>query len=242
MKKKIKRRITHLHKRTNKDQNWQRNYDSALKNKNSLIALEEELSDKLEVHYEGNQDFGGFFETALAIQPLSQIPSKTELLFKSIPRLIRMQKNDGSFGGSVAFTSIALPSMSHTSSSELNEIKCRRKPDRSGLILSYVVHDKVVSNQRSKSHFLVPKGAKLIAELRKHSEENPHTFNLTITNTLIGPSIESWNGIKNDGTLQAYWKIQKVLPLGDYKDITEHLERETVDEDTHYIISFNRKM
>jgi len=213
--------------------------------KQKLQELKSDLGNYLQQYFlETGGTFGGFIETSLATQPLNKITSKTELFLHSLPALINTQKDDGSFGGSVPFTAIALPSISHIISSEFDEIECPRVTRRKWqdgsvkIILSYVMQDKVISQQRTTGHLFVHNGAKLISALKKHSEQNPHTFKLKIIEGGVITKIDSWNNIGNKDNLQAYWKVQKDLGNGNYDDITEKLDKETLFRDTKYMFSF----
>lgn len=217
--------------------------DKKMSGEQKLQDIKLELSSKLEEYFSRTGGFfGGFIDSALATQPLNSVNSLTEVYFHSIPNLIHMQKADGSFGSSVPFTSIALPSITHITPSELNLIDCSAKEkgriSNPGLIFSYVIQDTVITDQRSTNHFYVPNGAKFISAMKEHSRVNPHTFKLQIDEEGIVTKIVSWNNIKNKENLQAYWKVERDTGNGILHDITEKLDAEALYNDTRYVMSF----
>lgn len=210
-------------------------------------GLKDLYLDKLKQYFANTGDnFGDFIQTALATQPLSSINSATELYFHSMPKFIRMQKDDGSFGDSVTFTAMALPSLAHITSSELNAVECLEYRPRTvqgnhTIKLSYVMQDKVITDQRTTGHFYVPKGSRLIDALNAHSKLNPHTFQIDINAEGLVTKILSWNKIENRENLQAYWKVEKDIGNKRFEDITEQLEKEFMNKDMRYVMSFVTK-
>merc|ERR1719411_1047332 len=123
--------------------------------------IKKDLADKLYKYFETHGTYGKFLDIALATQPLNSLHEYSKLYFRSIPDLLDMQKPDGSFGGSVPFTSVALSSITHITSNELKSIECNEKrpytPDGNLIVkLHYVIEDKVLTGQRTTSNFRVP--------------------------------------------------------------------------------------
>merc|ERR1719322_663054 len=211
------------------------------------MAIKSALSDKLNQYFDSHGTFGKFLDIALATQPLNSFAEYSKLYLRSIPELLGMQKKDGSFGGSVPFTAVALSSITHITSTDLNSIKCEYSDKPKGangkpiVRLSYVIEDKVITGQRTASNFHVPEGSKLVSALHGHAKANPHTFDLVINENGKFTKIISWNGIENKDNLQAYWRVQKDLGNGALADITDKLGHEAVFQDTKYIISFISK-
>lgn len=205
--------------------------------------LTTELSNKLQEYFrETGGSFGKYFQTALATQPLNSISAMTRLYFHSIPALVHMQNEDGSFGDSVPLTALALPAITHITPSDLNDIHCPApSTNDSVLTLSYVIQDKVLTDQRTTGHIFVSKGTKFISNLKQHTRQNHHTFDLVVDEGGILTRIVSWNDVRNRENLQAYWQVEKDIGNGKLKDITEKLDREVLFKDTRYIISFVTK-
>jgi len=212
-----------------------------------LSTIKKDLSGKLEKYFEIHGTFGKFLDVALATQPLNSLHEYSKLYLRSIPDLLEMQKSDGSFGSSVPFTSVALSSITHITSSDLNTISCGVRDDAKDqngnpiVRLSYVIEDKVITGQRTTSNFNVPKGSKLISALQENSKLNPYTFKLIVNEIGAFTKIVSWNEIENKDNLQAYWRVQKDTGNGLLLDITDKLGHEALFQDTRYIITFITK-
>ncbi len=194
---------------------------------------------------ESDGGFGTVYTTALAISAvfsrLVAPPKADPFQFKQAREwLLESQKEDGSFGSSITFTSLAIGGMSSRSINLLSKVNCEDHwmKDLDKFEIEIEITDEVFSKQTFVDRIPAEKGDALFDLLDSYAQKHPRTLKLEHANEGTGVVITSINDLKNEDLLGYSWKAYR----GKNGELTApifDLETELVNDETTYILEYS---
>ena len=192
---------------------------------------------------ESDGGFGDFMATAMATQAL--VRAESDLIDKNdvaraIRRLLKDQKEDGSFGSSIGNTALAMPALTGQTLADLRTNSCP-KLGKSTYTVSIVVSDELHSKQSFRFHLDVDvdENQNLGREIQRFSRSNPETFNLRLRRGPQGPIISKINQLS--GHAGARWKVYEISPDGRRLDLGPTWGSTEITKDSRFeiVLSYN---
>jgi len=218
-----------------------------LKRMGQLRRIRAGLVRRLELSESSDGGFGDYVSTALAVQALVRTETRIvdqKLLDRSMYNLMSYQNEDGSFGGSIGMTALAIPAMTGQTAADLQEgIVCpetttRKKqsnPLDSFHRLYIVLNDDVYSKQVFRFNLEVRHGTGFVQALTGFARKNRKTFQLSLRRSLGGPVIAKINGL--EGLPGSRWKVYTTSPATGRILVTGSLRDFTILKDTQVELS-----
>lgn len=168
-------------------------------------------------------------------------PPNSQFNFKKARQwLMAAQKEDGSFGSSVTFTSLAIGGLTSRSIDRVKQIECEQvwKVSKNNFEIKVIFEDSVFAQQKFIQRLPAKKGDKLFALLSQFSKENPLTFDLELTQNGNLMTITRVNELMNIPEADNSWKVYKEKNGAKVSQVF-NLANEIVDPEFGYWIEYS---